>query len=146
MALRIQPLHAHKVLDAKITDRRDADLVQLWGWKHVDNDNQRWRADDDRDLPTRITCVATGLVLDVDGGRLFPLEHVVLKHATDGRPTQLWHLDEVGGGAIRIRSAASPPGETIVIDVLASSARDGAPLGVFRWHGGNNQRFHFSST
>lgn len=136
--VRITARHGSKDLDVLDYSRRDGAKIQLWGW-HGTN-NQRWDIEEYGDGTARIVSVESGLVLDIEGGAYSNLAHIIQKVRDHSRGTQLWRIEYAGDGTLRIRAAGAP--EPMVLDVLGWSTSDGAQLVLYRWHGGNNQRFH----
>ncbi len=86
-----------------------------------------------------ITCLKSGLVLDVRGGSLQNGAQID-QYYYNGGANQLWSLFQQGNGAYVIQSVNSG----LVLDVKGGSLKNGALVDQYSYHGGTNQQWNLN--
>ena len=104
--------------------------------------NQRFRFERDGDTGFyKVTCVGSGKVLDDDNRSVSNGAAVIQYDSTDAL-NQRWIVQREGSG-LSIRSAIDP---SYCIDLTGGGASDCTKAEVYRYGGGENQRFSLIST
>jgi hypothetical protein len=127
----IENVASGKVLDLNRQDQRT--VVQ---WPRTHSQTQLWDIVDAGNGYVYIKSAATGLVIDIDGGRARDGARVITSQPS-GSDSQLWKV-EGNGGERRFTSRLS-----IALDLPHGSHEDGVEYQVWSGAGQDNQRFRF---
>jgi len=125
------------VLDVKGGVLQPGAPVIVWERKHGDNANQLWRFTPDGFIEN----VASGLVLDIEGGGRAGAKLIVYQKKHGNAENQRWRYDQSSETFVSIHYG-------LVLDVEGASRTPGAQIVAYNakpHHDNSNQRFYFSN-
>jgi hypothetical protein len=125
----IENVASGKVLDVNRQDQRT--VVQ---WSRARARSQQWDIEDAGNGYVTIKSAASGLVVDIDGGRARDGARVITSQPT-GSDSQLWKI-EGGGSEVRFTSRLG-----MALDLPHSAREDGVEYQTWNGADQNNQRF-----